>query len=273
MGPHDHQPAPSVYALPLGYPPLGYPPPAAAPAPPQRVGRLARVARNVMVGWLLVALAFWAWYLAFHQFIPQFLYYDLMFGLVGLPLWFNRRRVARALQAWRLHRALKFLLLGYAMVLLEEVFAAFCNNLSEGFTPALFLLRIGQFWALNLFAFTGLIVGWAVLLPLISFSRGEAFWLIGLWGLYAEHTIQLLPGAVLTFLLIAPLNIFVYGLILAPAILSAPDAAAGKRRLPWLLRYPLALLLPLLCSILPVALLVSLRAHYPQAFPPRKFVP
>jgi hypothetical protein len=246
--------------------------------PPERAdcrARVARVTRGVMVGWLVVALAFWGWYLAFHQFIPQFLYYDLIFGLVGLPLWLNRRRAAQALQAWRLNPTVKFLLLGYGMVLLEEVFAAFANHLSEGFSLPLLILRIGQFWALNVLAFTGLIVGWALLMARIGFSHAEAFWLIGLWGLYAEHTIALLPGNPLAFLLIAPLNIFVYGLILAPAVLSRPQksgAVAPTRRLPWIARYPLALLLPFICSILPVALLVALRTHVPGVFPPRKFI-
>ena len=247
------------------------PPPLQRNRPSGRA-RLARVTRNVMIGWLVVALLFWGWYLAFHQFIPQFLYYDLMFGLVGLPLWFNRRRVARTLQAWRLNATIKFLLLGYGMVLLEEVFAAFANHLSEGFSPTLLLVRIGQFWALNVLAFTGLIVGWAILMPLIGFSRAEAFWLIGVWGLYAEHTILALPGNPLAFLLIAPLNIFVYGLILAPAVLSRPETTTRARRLPWIARYPLALLLPFVLSILPVALLVGLRTRYPGVFPPRKFV-
>lgn len=278
-----YSPAPQAAFQPPSAYPSAYPPtPADAQPPgvltpqlaPQRPGgraRLARVARRVMVGWLLVALAFWGWYLAFHQFIPQFLYYDLMFGLVGLPLWLNRRRVARALQVWRLNATVKFVLLGYGMVLLEEVFAAFANHLSEGFSLALFLVRIGQFWALNVLTFTGLIVGWAILASLIGFSRAEAFWLIGLWGLYAEHTVLVLPSNPLAFLLIAPLNIFVYGLILAPAMLSRPEASPA-RRWPWIARYPLALLLPFVLSVLPVALLVSLRAQYPGVFPPRKFV-
>ena len=44
---------------------------------------------------------------------------------------------------------MKFALLGYAMVLLKEVFAALVNNLAEGFTLTLYLRRIGQFGALN----------------------------------------------------------------------------------------------------------------------------
>jgi hypothetical protein len=46
-----------------------------------------------------------------------------------------------------------------------------------------------------------------------------------------------------------------------------------KPRLIWPLRYPLAFLILFLCSIPPVILLQSLRASFPDAFPPRKFVP
>jgi hypothetical protein len=46
-----------------------------------------------------------------------------------------------------------------------------------------------------------------------------------------------------------------------------------KSRLIWLLRYPLAFLIPFLCSLPPVVLLQSLRASFPDWFPPRKFVP
>src|SRR5262249_52107706 len=151
---------------------------------------------------------------------------------------------------------------------LEETFAALVNNLAEGFSPGLYLLRVGQFWASNVLAFTGLIVAWYLLPRLTRFGRREMFFLAGLFGLYAEHAINLLPqGNALAFALTAPLIIFVYGLILAPAQLSAPDGALPARRLPWPLRYPLALLLPLLLSIPPIIALTVLRARFPGLFP------
>ncbi len=248
------------------------------PASPQepdrsRRGWLARVALAVAVGWLLLALAFWALLLgnqaeSGQALDYQFFYYYLMFGLVGLPLWFARRRVAAALQAWRVAGFAKFLLLGYGMVLLEETFAALVNHLTEGFAPGLLLLRIGQFWALNVLAFTGLIVGGDVLVRLFPFGRREAFFLVGVFGLYAERTLTLLPGNVLAFFLFAPLNLFVYGLILSPALLSVPAPSVPARRWSWLVRYPVALALPLLLSIPPVLLLTALRARFPEAFPP-----
>jgi len=107
------------------------------------------------------------WYLAAIEFIPQFLYPFLWLGLVGLPVWRWRWPLARRLQGWRLPGFLKFMLLGYMMVLLEEVFAALVNHLAEGFSWPLFLQRIGQFWAFNLLGFTGYFVGWYLLARLL----------------------------------------------------------------------------------------------------------
>ena len=235
-------------------------------------GRVRRLLVRATVVWLAGALLFWAWYLATQPFQAQLLYSYLWLGLVGVPVWLGRKRLERALARWQLPGFPKFLLLGYAMVLAEEILAALVNNLSEGFSPALYLARIGQFWALNLLAFTGLIVGWYVLLRWIGYSRTEMFYLAGCFGLYSEHTIAVLPTSPLAFVLFAPLITFVYGLILTPAMLSVP---ANQRRRGWLSalwRYPLAFALPLLCSLPPLLLLTVLRDHYPNVFPPRKFV-
>jgi hypothetical protein len=240
--------------------------------PSARPSRLIRALNRVSVAWLIVALIFWAWYLAAIAFAPQFLYPFLWLGLVGFPIWFWRRPLAVRLRAWRLPGFLKFMILGYAMVLTEEVFAALANHLSEGFSWPLFLQRIGQFWALNLFTFTGFFVGWYLLARFIGYSRIEMFYLGGCFGLYSEHVIVLLPqGQLLPFVLFAPLMIFTYGLILTPAMLSLGELR--KPRLIWLLRYPLAFLIPFLCSLPPVVALQSLRASFPDWFPPRKFVP
>ncbi len=238
---------------------------------PKRPSRLTRALIRVSVAWLIVALIFWAWYLAAVAFVPQFLYSFFWLGLVGLPIWRWRRPLGRLVQAWRFPGFLKFMALGYLMVLIEEIFAALVNHLSEGFSWPLFLQRIGQFWALNLFAFTGFFVGWYLLARFIGFSRVEMFYLGGCFGLYSERAIFLLPGQLLVFFLFAPLMVFTYGLILTPAMLSIGEPR--KSRLIWPLRYPLAFLIPFLCSLPPVILLQTLRASFPDWFPPRKFIP
>jgi hypothetical protein len=129
-------------------------PPAIERSSPPPTRRRARWLVRFTVVWLAAALIFWAWNLAAIELIPQFLYPFLWLGLVGLPVRRWRWPLARRLQGWRLPGFLKFMLLGYMMVLLEEVFAALVNHLAEGFSWPLFLQRIGQFWAFNLLAFT-----------------------------------------------------------------------------------------------------------------------
>jgi hypothetical protein len=50
--------------------------------------------------------------------------------------------------------------LGYLMALIAAVLAALVNRFREGLSWPLFVQRIRQFCAVNLFAFIGLFVGW-----------------------------------------------------------------------------------------------------------------
>jgi hypothetical protein len=79
---------------------------------PTRPSRLGRVLIRVSVAWLIVALIFWAWYLAAVAFVPQFLYSFVWLGLVGLPIWRWRRPLGRLVQVWRFPGFLKFMALG-----------------------------------------------------------------------------------------------------------------------------------------------------------------
>jgi hypothetical protein len=125
-----------------------------------------------------VALIFWAWYLAAVALVPQLLYSFLWLGLIGLPVWLWRQGSARRLRAWRFPGFLKFMILGYAMALIEDLFAALINHLSEGFSWPHFLQRIVRFWALNQLTFTCRFVG---------YSRVELFCLGGCFGLYSSR--------------------------------------------------------------------------------------
>ena len=225
---------------------------------------------RLALSWLVVALVFWGWALAVGKAAPQLIYPFLWLGLVGLPVWRWRRGIERAVQAWQAPGLVKFLALGYLMVLIEEVFAALVNNLSEGFSWPLFLVRIGQFWAFNLLAFTGLFVGWYALIRWVGYRRVEVFFLTGFFGLISERVLIVLPTQPLAFLLFAPLILFTYGLIITPAMLSAPERPA---RWPWLARYPLGVALPYLCAVPPLLLIQALRAWRPGLFPPRRFIP
>jgi hypothetical protein len=224
---------------------------------------------RLAVGWLAVALVFWGWALVAGQPI-QLLYPFLWLGLVGLPVWRWRRGIKRAVQAWRAPGLVKFMALGYLMVLMEESFAALVNNLSEGFSWPLYFVRVGQFWAFNLLAFTGMFVGWYVLVRWVGYSRVEVFFLAGVYGLIGERVLLIAPTQPLLFALFAPLTVFTYGLIITPAMLSVPQRAP---RWPKIARYPLGIALPYLCAVPPVALLAALRIWQPGLFPPRRFIP
>lgn len=230
---------------------------------------MGRFFQRVVVVWALLALVAWGLLFLVKQeiFLPQIGYYVALFVLAGVPLWLRREQIGRALRAWGVPPLPRYLVLGYGMVLFEEILAASFNHVLEGFDLAGLPLRIGQFWALNVLAFTGWIWGWYLLRKWFTYTPREAFFLSGIWGLFAEHTVQFGP---VIFLLIAPLNILTYGLILSPAMLSLPPRPA--RRAPVVVRYPLTFVIPLLASLAPILLLTVLRAHFPGWFPPCSMV-
>ncbi|MBE3134680.1 MAG: hypothetical protein IMZ55_14515 [Acidobacteria bacterium] len=226
---------------------------------------------KLLVAWAFISILFWSGYVLFGGgYTPFPLYFSLWIGGVGGIGWFFRQRLTGALQHWRRGNGFKFLILGYGMVLFEEIFAALANHLSEGFQFLVFIERIGQFWALNIFAFTGFIVGWYVLLSRVAYTNREVFYLSGAWGLFAEHVYRALFTNPMAFLLIAALEILTYGLIIMPAMLSM--APRGQRHIarPW--KYLLTYGLLFVCSLAPIGILIVLRTHFPYLFPPEKFV-
>jgi hypothetical protein len=236
--------------------------------------RSERIIHRMLLWWIILGLGGWDLLSLIGHFSNFFLiYYHIILICIGIPMWFYRHQLSRHLHQWSWPPFIKFSILGYGMVLLEEIVAAFANHLSEGFSPSLFLLRIGQFWAFNVLAFTGLILGWYWLLQRVPYSLQEYFILAGIFGLYSEKTYLFLVSNPIAFVLTAPLNIAVYGIILSPARLSISDIDKPRRRFsgPW--RYPLAFFIPFIASILPVLILMILRSHIPELFPPTKFIP
>jgi hypothetical protein len=232
---------------------------------------MGRIFQNILVIWAILALLGWGIIFLAQRAVsfPQVGYYVVLLFGVGIPLWVNRARLKRALQRWPLPPLLRFLVLGYGMVLLEEIIAASFNHLIEGFDLATYPLRIGQFWALNIFAFTGFIWGWYFLRRWVVYSPREAFFLSGIFGLFAEHTLAYIVTNSIAFFLLAPLNIFTYGIILTPAMLSVP--ASARKPVFFGFRYILAFLAPLVASLPAVLALTVLRSHFPGWFPPCRF--
>ena len=230
----------------------------------------------VLVVWCVVSVIFWGGYwLVSGQFIPFVVYFPLWLGIVGSLTWRYRADIESRLQRWRANRFAKFVVLGFAMVFFEEIFAALANHLREEFSPAVYLARIGQFWALNFFTFAGFIVGWFLLSKYIRFTRREVFYLAGIWGLFAEKIIFALVTNPAFFVFTAVPIVFTYGLIIAPAMLSQWSEINDtyRRRLHPAVKYPLVYALIFVCSLLPILILMTLREQWPFLFPPPEMVP
>ena len=217
----------------------------------------------VALGGYLLAVE-WTW--------PAVYYFIWLLGFGGLFLW-QKERLTAALRAWRAPRGVKFILLGYGMVLLEETLAALCNHLSEGFSLPLYFVRVGQFWAFNLLAFSGLIWGWYILATRWRYTYPEAVFWVGLYGFIAEHGLGYLVSNPILAAALFPLNFFTYGLILSPALLSLEAAQRARGDLHPLWRGVLGLGLPLLLAVPFVASLGMLRTAHPHWFPPQAFLP
>lgn len=226
---------------------------------------------KILAALTIAGIVFW---LAIIIFAPDpfygAIYAIVLCGTLGAVLWFRWDWMQRLLREWPGRPFIKFVLIGYVTVLYEEVIAAFVNHLAEGFSIMLYLLRIGQFWALNIFAFTGFIIGWYFLLRRYQYTYREVFYLAGLWGLYAEGIFRHLASPLGMVMLIGP-TIVIYGIIAMPMALSLPPG--NGRQLASYKRYPLTFAVIFACSLLPVLVLSALRTQFPEAFPPTSMIP
>ncbi len=228
---------------------------------------------RIMVAWAAIGTVFWvAFAIGTAQVIPFAIYYPLWLGVAGVLGWRHRAALAARIRAMRLTGAPRFILLGYAAVLTEEVLAGLANHLPEGFSPLLLPVRVLQFQALNLFAFFGFVVGWYLLTRYLVFTRREVFYLAGVWGLYAEKIIFALPTQPAFVLLTAGPTILTYALIIAPALMGQ-DMGQARWRLHPLLRYSLPYIVLQLASLPAVLAVLALRAQMPWLFPPPGMVP
>ena len=227
--------------------------------------------QNIMVIWLIVGLAFWAYYAIVIEFQFTLLYFFILSIGFGVPTYVFKERITKVLRSIPINPGLRFILLGYAAVILEEIFAALSNHLSEGFQINLYLERVLQFWAFNILAFTGFIVGWYFLIRWFKYSNTEIFFIAGAWGLWAEGIIFLITSNPIGLFFMAPIMIFVYGLIITPAMLSVEKT--GKRKLNLIVKVILTYAVCFIFSIIPLIILNILRSFYPWLFPPPNFIP
>lgn len=231
-------------------------------------GRVS-INRPMLIG-LGVSLAFWLYnFIAISQ-NTQILYLFLWLAFGGGAVYYFQEALTRKVNSPKGNIAVRFFAAGYAMVLFEEIFAALVNNISEGFTIMLFLERILQFWAFNLFAFSGMFVAWFLLRQYFLYSNKEVFYVTGIFGVYVELLSKGIHDTFSLILLIIPM-IFVYGLIVTPmALVSMP----GKVRLEsYIVRYLVPLLFIFLSSLPFMYALDTLRCAHPNLFPPAHFIP
>ena len=216
---------------------------------------------------IVVVYAYFA--LAEHSFFLG-LYYPLWIGGFG---WVFIRYRDVAVAKWRRARIspfFGFMLLGYAAVLLEETIVGLLHNMTEGFSVEGSLIRIGQFWAFNIPAFTGFLVGWYVVLLRYRYEAQEIFWLAGLWSLYSERTLALAVSSSVGVLLLVLPNVITYNLILAPALVSLDCSTAQETK-----RWKRLAAMPVACfvaSLVPGAVLYGLRHYFPFLFPPCSYI-
>lgn len=221
-----------------------------------------------MVAWALLALAFWALVFAVSPESRSYTlaYYYVWLLLFGIPFWIFRHSIESRISRWRARSGTKFFLLALGMVGIEEVLAALFNHLDEGFRFPVFLARLGQFELFNLWVFGGLFLGMYMVLTRIPFSRREAFYLFGIIGLFTERVIGSLVSAPMFFLVTAPIVIFAYGLIIAPALMSlapVPGVPAHPAK-----RYAAFLIAVLAVAALFVATIMTVAKSYPWLIPP-----
>jgi len=227
----------------------------------------------VLLGWLLLSGLLLITYVIFFEWIWQVWHYLVWPLVAGGLIWKYQDTIKATFLKSPLPTVLLFVLLGYGAVLIEEVFAALLNHLSEGFFLPLYLKRVSQFWALNVLAFSGIIWGGYIVFSRWQFSRTEMFSIIGLFGQFSERLLFELftvDRALAAFTLM-PWNFLIYGTMFLPAILLLED----KQRKPCsrFISYPMAFMVIFLMSIPFIGLLEWSRELMPELYPPRKFVP
>lgn len=229
------------------------------------------MSKKIYFIWLTISFLF----LGTHSLIyePSFvLPYLAMYLPAGYFLYKHKQLLKHKFQSWKIGNFKKFLILGYSAVLIEEIFAAMANHLDkEVFSLGLLMVRILQHWSFNIFAFTGFIVGVYFLTKWFKYTEKEIFVLAGGWGIFTERIYAVAFSNPIAFVLYVPITIFVYGVIITPAMFSITHV--GKRTLHPILRYPLTYLILFIFSLIPVIIMAILRTKYPELFPPPEFIP
>jgi hypothetical protein len=160
--------------------------------------------------------------------------------------------------------------IAYGMMFTEQLYEALVKNIDEGYTTALYMVRVGQFWAYYAFAFSGVIIALFLLHHYRYMRRAELVVLATLYGIYAEHAYVYLYTKPILFLVFAPIALFIYYFIFEPPLSVLPDKPL--RSIHPLVRYTMSVVLILVLSIPFMLIVDSLRTHYPVYFPPSSMI-
>ncbi len=212
--------------------------------------------------WLFISLIIWnIYFFSIGNALP--LYVDLLAISFYLGTYVWKKWDLGTLTAI-LPRTLFYFTVAYGMVLFEEVIAALINNLNEGFSISLFIIRIGQFWAFNVLAFSGIIIAMYICNKFRILGNRELLVLAALFGIFAEHV--LVQGNFIVILVYAPITMFIYYMIYLPSISLLEHKEI--RNTHWLFRYVVSIVLVFVLSTPFVAALSQLRKNSPEYFPP-----
>ncbi len=200
-----------------------------------------------------------------HSHIP--IYHTIMVLLVLPFVVRNHAAISARLQQIPLPPLVRFILLGYLGVLAEEALVGTIAGLAQGGGIGHVARKIQQFQLFNLFAFTGLIIGLALLRRLLVTGRWDLWVIAGCWGLFAESVYVFVFQFPLAGLGLVLPTMCLYAVIMAPAWLSIAPAERGVRQLPLYLRAPLAWAVMFALSVPPILALQTWRDARPDLFP------
>ncbi len=223
--------------------------------------------------WVFISATLLISYIIFIEWVWQGWYYIIWSLCAGGVIYKYHIQIKNKLTKWNFPTIFKYVIIIYSMVLTEEILASTLNHLSEGWDSTIYIARIGQFWALNILAFSGMIWGSYLVLSKIQFTRIEMFCVFGIFGQISEHLIYRLifiPDERIAAFVLIPLNFVVYGIIFLPAIFLIEDNK--RKNMPSFLRYPLVFFVIFVISIPFITLLEQSRIAYPDLFPPRHMV-
>ncbi len=239
-----------------------------------RKNTLYSIALGALILWTLLSVVAIILYVSLIEWIWPAWYYIIWPSCAGGILYMYGARIKVCVVNFKLHSAIKYVLLVYMMVIIEETLASTVNHLSEGYSPALHIQRIGQFWAFNILAFSGLAWGSYLVFSRIRFSLVEMFTFFGLFGLIYEgllYKVFFVSDQSIAALALVPLNFWVYGLIFLPALFVVEDKKRKNMR--YIQRFSLVLASIVLFTLPFSIILEHSRELYPDLYPPRHMIP